>query len=293
MKTLVRIAVMAFAGLGVLAQAQAQEYTNKFKANKPELDQMMQSMNYGGVAAKVRAILPAEIPYFPKDPANPNVAVVSYTELGSILDFYEYLYKALLASGDKEGAIACTKKAEEIAKLNAAETEAALTPTIDLWSAAIKDNTENLEEAGPLVERLEAEKNRLESMPKRKKADNKLLAEIEADLDSLAQEMAVWENNLKTAPAVLNQLNGYINTAKRDTVKLAQEIEDMEGDLAAERDVIESKFKGDKAKYVAAALPNASSMDTKEKVRFLNRLLFLDPDSAAARKQLDAALASL
>jgi hypothetical protein len=34
-------------------------------------------------------------------------------------------------------------------------------------------------------------------------------------------------------------------------------------------------------------------MDTRDRVRFLNRLLFLDPNSAAARKQLDAALASL
>jgi hypothetical protein len=291
MKTLVRIAVMAFAGLGVLAQAQ--EYTNKFNAAKRELDGLMESMKYVEVVKKVREILPAEIPVFPKDPADPRVGQTNHFEMGSLQDFHEYLYKALLASGDKEGAIACIKKAEEIAKLNAVDTEAALAPTIGVWSAAIEDSTKNMEEAAPVKEQLEAEKSRLESMPKRKKADNKLLADVEADLASLANDMAVWENNLKTAPAVLNQLNRYIDTAKKDSVKFAQEIKDMESDLADERDVIDSKFKGDKAKYVAAALPNAGAMDTREKVRFLNRLLFLDPDSAAVRKQLDAALASL
>jgi excinuclease UvrABC ATPase subunit len=291
MKTLVRIAVIAFAGFGVLAQAQ--EYTKKFNAVKREMDGLMESMKYVEVIEKGRVISPAEIPHCPKHPAYPQSAVNSYTEIGSILDFYEVLYKALHASGDTEGAIACIKKAEDIAKMNAADTEAALAPTISVWSAAMDDSAKNMEENGPVKEQLEAEKNRLESMPKRKKADNKLLEDIVADLDSLAKDMAVWENNLKTAPAVLSQLNRYIDTAKKDAAKFANEIKDLESDLANEADVVDSKFKGDKAKYAAAALPNAGPMDPKDRVRFLNRLLFLDPNSAAARKQLDAALASI
>jgi hypothetical protein len=95
------------------------------------------------------------------------------------------------------------------------------------------------------------------------------------------------------APSVLDQLNGYINTAKRDAVKFTQDAKDMESDLASEKDIIDSKFKGDRAKYVAAALPNANAMERREKVHYLNRLLFLDSGNAAVQKQLDAALGGL
>jgi hypothetical protein len=293
MKALRRIAIVAFAGLGALTFAQAQGYANKFRDNRSEIDRLMHSMKYGEVVKIVQAILPAGIPDFPQNPADPAVGLNNYSELGSILDFHEVLYKALLASGDKEGAIVCIKKAEEIAKRNAVDTEAAMTPTIESWSTAVEESTKNIEEATPIKEQLAAEKSRIESMPKRKKADNQRLAVVEADLDSLEQDMAVWENNLKTAPAIVNQLNRYINTAKKDSAKFAQEIKDMESDLADEKDVIDSKFKGDKVKYVTAALPNANSMSPRDKVQYLNRLLFLDPNSAAVRKQLDAALASI
>jgi hypothetical protein len=176
MKTLVRIAVIAFAGLGVLAQAQAQEYTNKLNAAKPKLDALMQSMKYGEAAETVRAMLPAEVPDFPKDPANPMAARNNFYEMGSLQDLHEYLYKALLASGDKEGAVACIKRAEEIAQRNAADTEEGLAPTIDSWATAVEVSTKNLEEAAPIKEQLEAAIAQLESKPKRKKKEDEALA---------------------------------------------------------------------------------------------------------------------
>jgi septal ring factor EnvC (AmiA/AmiB activator) len=311
MNMLKRIAIVAIAGFGGFGGvagfgilAQAQEYTNKFNNAKREMDGLMQSMKYGDVVDKIRAIIPAEIPDFPRDPANPQAVVKGFYEMGSLQDFHDYLYRALLMSGDTEGAIACIKTAEEIAKRNAADTETGLAPTIESWSKAVGESTKSIEEAAPIKEKLEAEKESLqaekaqiESMPKRKRAHNQRLAAIEADLAAieadlaaLAQDMAVWENNVKRAPATIDQLNGYIDTAKKDAAKFANDIKDMESDLAAEGDEIESKHGGSKAKYVAAVLRDASAKDQKEKVRFLNRLLFLDPKNAAVKKQLDAAI---
>jgi hypothetical protein len=305
MKTLKRIAIVAIAGFGALAMAQAQEYTNRLNAARPELDKLMQSMQYGEVTMRVREMFPEGIPDFPQNPANPQVTVTNFYEMGSVLDFHDYLYRALLGSGDTEGAIACIKKAEEIAKKSAADTEAGLAPIIESQSAVINEFAKNLDKVAPVKEELaakkgslDAEKNQLESMKKRKKADNQRLdavnaelAALEPELASLERDTALWGNNHKMATALVGQLGGYVNDAKKGAAKFAPDIEKMESDLAAERGVIDSKFKGSKAKYVAATLPSANSMeDQKEKVRFLNRLLFLDPKNATVRKQRDAAI---
>jgi hypothetical protein len=119
MKTLMRMAIVAFAGFSVLTQAQAQDYTAKFNAARPKPDRLTQSMQYGKAMEKIRAIVPAGIPDFPQDPTNPQVAEVSYYGLGDLQAFHDYLHRALFTSGDTEGAIAYLKMAEEIAKKNA------------------------------------------------------------------------------------------------------------------------------------------------------------------------------
>jgi hypothetical protein len=306
MKTLKRIAIVAVAGFGALAMAQAQEYTNKLNEARPRLDRLMQSMQYAEVIATVRETVPAGVPDFPQDPANPQVTVTNFYEMDSIQDFRDYLYRALLMSGDTEGAIACIKTTEEVAKKSAADTEAGLAPAIGSQTAAIDGIAKNLDRAAPAREEiaankagLEAEKGRLESMGnKRKKADNLRLeavgaelAAAETELASLDRDMALWRNNAQAAAAMAGQLNGFVGAAKQSAAKFAPVIEKMEGDLAAEKDAIDSKHKGSKAKYVAAALPGASAAeDKKERVRLLNRLLFLDPKNAAVKKQRDAAV---
>jgi len=302
MKPLKWVAIVAIAGFGVLAQAQ--DYTKKFNTAKPELDRLMASMQYGDVVEKVKAILPPAIPDFPKNPANPQVTVNNYFELGSIQDFHEYLYKALLASGDTESAIACAKKTEEIAKRNAADAEAGLRPTIDSWSAAIPASKKSLEEAPAIQEKLEAEKAQLQAskaklLGKRTEdkikgkekehldALNKDIAANEEDLASLAKSITDCNNNLVMAPKMIDQLNGFISTAKKDAARFAQETKDMETDFAAEQDAIAKKGKG---KYVSTSLDSAKTMELKEKVRLLNRLAFLEPNNNHVRKQLDAAL---
>jgi hypothetical protein len=133
---------------------------------------------------------------------------------------------------------------------------------------------------------------------KRKTADdlrldavNAELAAAETELGSLDSDIALWRNKSQTATAIAGQLNGFVGAAKQSAAKFAPAIEKMEGDLAAEKGVIDSKHKGSKAKYVAATLPSANAVeDRREKVRLLNRLLVLDPKNAAVKKQRDAAV---
>jgi hypothetical protein len=285
--------------------AQAQDFTGKFNAARPELDTLMQSMQYGEVTMKVREMFPEGIPDFPQDPANPHVALTNLGEMTSILALHDYLQRALFMSGRTEDAIACIKTIEEIAKKGAADTEAGLAPTIESQSAVIRESTANIDKVTPNKEQSEAdiaklrtEQTQLESLKKRKKAEDQRLGAIKAELEPLEQalasmerDIAVWKSNHQTATEGLRQLNGFVGAAKKGAARFAPDLEKMESGLAEEKGVIDSKFKGNKAKYVAATLPSANSIeDQKEKVRFLNRLLFLDPKSGAVKKQLNAAL---
>lgn len=304
MKALKRIALVAIAGFGVLAQAQAQDYANKFNDAKPEIEGLMQSMQFKEAVGKIREILPSEIPAFPRDPANLQVTLAGYSELGSIQNFHDYLYRALRASGDTEGAIACAKKAEEIAKKNAADTEDGLAPTVESYTAVVRESTKKLDEAAAAKGQLEAEKDQLQAekemieakAKKATKADKQRLpvvverlAAIEEELAALGKDVASSENDRKMANGAINQLNGIVNAAKKGAAKFAKSIEDMEGSLAVEQEAI-AKFKGNKANYVKATLPNAKDMDQKEKVRFLGRLSVLDPKNKEVQKQLAAAI---
>jgi len=291
MKPLNTAAIIAIAGAACIAQAQTPNYSQQFQAVQPELGNLMTSMRYKEVIEKIRGIIPADIPVFQSDPTNPLVGRSNYYEMAAIQDFHEYLFRALLMSGDTESAIATIKKAEQIAEKNAAETEAALSPTIETWSNAIEEAKKGLEDVAPVKEEFEARKNELEAKKRRNKKENTELENIQIELESIQNDVATWENNLKNAPGVISQLNKLINDAKRDTTKFTKDIKDMETDLASERAEMEKI--GDKAKYIDAVLNtkgNFTNKPQRDVVRILNRLLFLDPNNSNVQKQLDAAL---
>jgi len=293
METLKRAAIIAIAGFGALVPAQAQDYTKMFNEAKPGLDRLMQSMQYGEVVAKVAAVIPAEIQEPPRDAGDLRSVLNNYNELGSIQDFHEYLYRAVIMSGDKERAVGYIKAAAEIARMNAAYVEQGLAPTFKSWSDSVQANKKNIADALAVKEEILAEKTQLESTAKRKKADNKKLAQAEREIAFVEERIAEFESELKKAPVAVGQLNGYIAAAKKDILKFNRDLGDLESDLAAEKEVIDSKFKGDKAKYVGVALGNADGMPQRDRVIFLNRLLSLDPGNAAVKGKLDAALGNL
>jgi hypothetical protein len=304
MRTLKRIAIVAVAGFGALAFAQAQEFTGKLNSARPEMDALMQSMQYGEVVMRVAEMFPAGIPEFTHD-ANPQTAAANLGEMTSILALHDYMQRALFMSGKTEDAIACIKTIEGTAKKNAADMEAGLAPAVQSQTAAMRETSGNISTAALAkevvaadIERLRAEKAQIESLKKKKKADNQRLdainaelASLESNLASMEQDIALWKSNHQAAADRVRQLHGYVNAAKKGADVFAPDLKKMEGALADEKEAIDSKFKGNKVKYVGATLPGAASIeDKKEKVRFLNRLLFLDPKNGAAKKQLNAAL---
>ena len=300
MKFLNTTAIIAFAGAGLMAQAPAQSYADQFQAIQPELDKLIASMDYKEVIEKIGAILPSATPAFTKDPQNPGVGMNSYQELVSIQSFHVYLGRAYVMLGDTEKAISNFNKAEEIANTNAVEIEDVLTPLIAQWSAAADNSKQQLEQRDEVIklkEQFEGVKKEIEAKRRQNNDDKQRLAKIaenELKLQEYFNNVPVWEANLERAPAMVEQLNGFISVSKEDTTKFSPVIKGLEEDLQAEKDLIESKFGGDKARYVTSVVETKENLDNlqsqADKVKFLNRLLFLDTKNAAAQKQLDILL---
>jgi len=293
-------AVIALASAGLTAQTPGQSYTERFQAIQPELERLIASMDYKEAIEKIEAILPSTTPAFMKNPENPDVGMNSYQELLAIQSFHVYLGRAYVMFGDTEKAISNFKKAEEIAKLNAVEVEAMLTPLIEQWSAAVEFSKQQLvqrEGVANAQEQLETRKKEIESKRRQNNNDKQILAQIaenELKIQEYINNIPVWEANLERAPVAIEQLNGMINTAKEDITKFSPAIKGLEEDLQAEKDLIASRFNGDIPRYVTSVAETKENLDSlqsqADKVKFLNRLLFLDPKNVAAQKQLDIAL---
>ena len=293
MKIVKAFAILAFAGVGFLAQAQS--YVEQFSAAKPELERLMGSMQYREVIEKIQAILPTELPEFAKDPNDPQVGMNSYYDLGSIQDFHSILFRALYMSGDTQGAIDCLERARAIALNNAEEISGVVAPIIDRWSAAKQESNKSLEDIAPIKEQRELEKGNLEAKQKRNRKENERLNALTAELESIDKDIAGWEDNQKRAPLAVEQLRGYAKSANEDAQSFARDIEVITGDLVAENQEIQNKFDNDPAKYVAAAVNPvnlARLTNPREKVRFLNRLLFLDPQNEEVMEQIKTALSN-
>ncbi|MDR2696986.1 MAG: hypothetical protein LBB40_00745 [Holophagales bacterium] len=280
MRLLNTAAAIALAGAGLMAQTPIQSYVQQFHDVKLELDNMMAALQYKEVVEKIKAILPPVTPAFEKDPDNPQIGINSYLGLNAIQSFHVYMGRALVMSGDIEGAILNFKEAEQIANQNAVDIEGVLSPLINAWTATVEQNTKDLGEAAQI-------KKEIEAKAKKTKAEEETLVLIE-------KNTAVWEENLKRAPAIIEQLNGMINGAKEDTTKFGPAIAAIATNLESENELIVSKFNGNTAAYVtsvAGTKENIDSLQTQaDKIKFLNRLLVLDPQNTTAQKQLDIVL---
>jgi len=279
MRILNTVAVVALACTGLMAQTPIQSYAQQFNDVKAELDSLMSSHQYKEAIEKIKAILPAVTPDFEKDPENPQAGINSYFGLNAIQSFHVYMGRALVMAGDTEGAVLNFTKAEQIANQNAIDLDSVLSPIIDSWNATVEQNTKDLAEVAQI-------KKGIEAKDKKTKEEEETLVLIE-------KNSAVWEENLKRAPGIIEQLNAMNNNAKEDTKRFEPAITAMKNDLKAEGELIGSKFGGDKTKYVtsvASTKENFESLNQADKVKFLNRLLFLDPQNATAKKQLDIAL---
>jgi hypothetical protein len=204
---------------------------------------------------------------------------------------HTYLGRAYAMSGGFEKAIFNFQKSEEIAVLNATEIEDVIPPFIDYWNMIAANSKQEIEGAAKRM----AEKKDLEAIKKPTKSQKETLANLEKNVVPYIQDNEpAWRDRVQRAPAVIEQLQGMLDASKMYPGRFTPVIDSIQNDINSEKEVIDSKFGGDKAKYVDSVLGtkgNIESLPTQaDKLKFLYRLLHLDPQSEAVKKQIDIVL---
>jgi chromosome segregation ATPase len=208
-------------------------------------------------------------------------------------------------SGDTEKAISSFQKAEQIASVQAEKIEEVMAPFLGYWTAIgprLEQNIEQIETLKPQIEKLKEEQTALEGKRRRNKAENERLAAIQANIANFDEYLAsvpAWQAELERVPLVTKQINDTISDIKESPARFPAVIEGIKQDLASENEQLASDaFKGDKAKYVDSVINTKDNLDSLEKmgnldkIKFLNRLLFLDPQNTTVKQHLDRVLAA-
>lgn len=256
------------------AQDQAPTLAQLFKAESSAINQLLTTFEGKQALAKAEALIPANKPEF--DKSAPAKGIASSAEYGALMSIYTVAGKAAVAYGDWDKSVGYLRKAKEIAVENSTGTAIALAPAIEMWKKAESAGKTFLEEGA-------ARRKELLEKASRSEAE-----EVEL------KNFQTHEDNVKKGPLAVTQLQGILDGLKDDADHFDGPISSIEKSIKTEKEQIESpQFKNDKVKYVTAVMnpSNLESRTTKaDKISFVSRLLFLDPNNKKAQKQMDVLL---
>lgn len=254
----------------LMAQDKAPEtIAQRFRVEAPALDKLLKERDGQAAMTKADALIPATPLVF--DKSTPATGLASSAEFSALMAVYSYAGKAALMAGDWEKALQCFQKAEEIAKTNATETALALAPTLEGWRNAVATGKKMMEEGA-------ARKAELKAKAQRDERDEQELKNFE-----------IHENNIRMGPIQVAKIQGSLDGLKSDSEGFFKAIDGVQKSLTEEKENL-TKFKGDKAKYVAAVYnPKNMALRQKDedKLNFLVRLQFLDPKNQKVRGEMD------
>ncbi len=258
----------------VAAQDQAPTLSQRFKTESLAVNQLLTAFEGKEALAKIEALFPANKPEF--DKSSPAKGIASSSEYGALMSIYTLAGKAAVTAGDWEKAVGYFRKAKEIAGENSVGTAIALAPAMEMWKKAEAAGKTYLEEGAARRKELLEKTTRTES------------EEVEV------KNFQTHEDNVKKGPLAVAQLQGILDGLKEDADHFDRPISGVEDSIKLEKEQIQSpQFKGDKIKYVNAVM-NPTNLATRptqaDKIGFVNRLLFLDPNNKKSLKQLDVLL---
>ena len=253
------------------AQDKAPTLAERFKAEQPAINQLLESFEAKQALAKAEALIPTTKPDFDKSTAQAGLA--SSQTFSTLMATYSLAGKAALTSGDWNKALDYFHKAKEFAGENSTNSSALLSPVIETWNKAVETAKKALEDGAARRAELQAKTARTESE--------------ETEL----KNFQIFEDNTKKGPMVIQNIKGTLDGLKADSEGFEGVIDGIEKSLKAEKEQLASpQFKGDKAKYVSAVM-NPANMATRatkaDKIAFVDRLLFLDSTNKKCLRELD------
>jgi tetratricopeptide (TPR) repeat protein len=286
MNFLATAAIIAITSSGLMPQDQAQTPPQRFSNARAELERHFASTQYKEVIKLLEGIIPSEVPEVKKDPQDPGVLVNSLIELGLYQDMHSYMGRALVMNGNIERSLDSFQKAKDIAELKTKDTEDLVNTQVQMWTQAIEHAKKRLAD----IETLMKTKEDLEAKRRRTSEERKQLDAIKENMLGLEYEASVCKENISKGPIAIAQMNDALEKEKENAAMFAPVIAGLEETLKSENEMISANFGGDKAKYVASVVDTKENLEVltsrDDKIKFLNRLLFLDSNNKTVQQQL-------
>lgn len=257
-------------------QAEA-SLSQRLKAERPEVDRLLEALQPAEALAKAEALLPATAPTW--DNTDGNSQYRSWTLLPDYASAYYLASRAAVAAGQWEKALEHLKKAQAILKDNAAQAEAAFPKIANAYMQRAQMAQDALDARAGYTANIRARNNPNE--------------EEKAHLAKVVEHEKVRAENEKWAKNFL----GFAEMAKKDATRFDASVKTLEDRLKAEEtQIAEYKAgKGEKSKWVDAIVSTPDYLSTsfpekRARFEFLCRLAVLDPSNVKVSDAKDIEL---
>ncbi len=249
----------------------------RLKAERPEVDRLLEALQPKEALVKAEALLPATKPLW--DNTDPNTQYRSYFVYQDLASVYYLASRAATSAGEWEKGLDYVRKAQSAMQENATLASAAFTKISEAHAAHAERIRTSLKENDALIKGLQ-------SKPVKDAADEQQLGFIEKDRQAL-QESEKWAK----------QYLLYADTARKEGARYDPSVRSMEERLKFETTQI-ADYKpgnGEKVKWVDAIVSNPSYLTTnfpekQARFEFLCRLAVLDPANPKVGTAMDVEL---
>lgn len=251
---------------------------------------------------RAKALLPAAKPSF--DKTSLQTAYASIHEWNSVIDLYELVYNTGVSAGHFEEAKDAAEKARELAKTlqsNAMESFNAYKAT---WVKAGEESAKLLGEMKQLEAAQEADRVANANKPAqdlnkmtieeanaeimRKAEATQKQAQIAKRIEFLKANEGAYNDNVEHASKVMVPLERPMRDLEFRTHEFDGPIAQWDKYLLNESEDLNSKYKGDKAKYAAGLLRGVGPKPENVEAAMvsLRRAAFLDPKNSTIPKRI-------
>jgi hypothetical protein len=254
------------------APAPAPNLAQRYAAEQPAIDKLIQEFKPREAMARAEALIPATIPAF--DKKDLRSVLESYYRGNILVRVYSLAGKASFCAGYWEKALDYDKKAADFAKQHYEDSKSSLTPAAVNLRSLVDSQKKTLADTTSYVAELKAKPNPDEG----DKQQIKMVEDMATDI----------LNNEKWAKTCDDNVEG----AKKSMEYYATRPAESEKYIKEEADQLASyHFPNDKVKFVEGAVGNKKFMDQIQdrqmKIQYLHRLNVLDPDNKKVVREID------
>jgi len=276
----------------LVAQAPPQEVSlgQRLRTERPEIERLIAELQAREALQRAETLLPANRPAF--DKKNLQTQWASHFHFLELSQAYYLAFKAAEAAGYWEKALEYIRAAQATAEENYASVKEPFGQAPEAFKREAQRLRESIVNTRQMLKDNQVYIQSLREKPNKDDGDRQQLELVAAEERNIPEtEKRALENE-----RLASQFPAYLAAAKQDSERyqpfvayMEQRIKDQEAQIAEYK-----AGKGDKNKWVEAIIANPHTLDAltekRDRIAFLYRLHFLDPENKKVQRQIDLML---